>query len=147
MLATVLFSLLSSHLRSKNLKIKIYKTLILPPVLYGYETCTITLTKKHRLRVENTLLRGVSWLKGEEVEGDWRRLHNEELDNLHDLHIISIIISVIKSKRMWRTGLVERNGEMENAYKTLVGETEGKRPLGRPRRRREIILKYDTYME
>jgi hypothetical protein len=36
---------------------------------------------------------------------------------------------------------------MENAYKTLVGETEGKRPLGRPRRRREIILKYDTYME
>jgi hypothetical protein len=76
-------NLLSSQLLSKNLKIGIYKTIILTVVLYGGETWSLTLRGEHRLRVfENRLLMRIFGPKRDEVTGEWRTLHNEEL---HDL--------------------------------------------------------------
>jgi hypothetical protein len=88
---------LSSRLISKNLKIKIYKTVILPVVLYGCETWSLTLGEKHRLRVfENRVLRKIFGPKREE-DGSWRKLHNDEL---HCLYSSLNIVRVIKSRRM-----------------------------------------------
>jgi len=71
---------LSSSLLSKNLKIDIYRTVILPVVLYGCETWSLTLREEHRLRAfENRVLRRVFGPKRDEVTGEWRKLHNEEL--------------------------------------------------------------------
>ena len=76
-------SLLSSSLLSKNLKIKIYRTIILPVVLYGCENCSDALREEHRLRVfENRVLRRIFVAKRDEVTGEWRKLHNEELNDL-----------------------------------------------------------------
>ena len=73
-------SLLSSSLLSKKLNIKIYRTIILPVVLYGCETWSLTLRKERRLRVfENKLLRRMSGLNKDEVSGEWIKLNNEEL--------------------------------------------------------------------
>jgi hypothetical protein len=66
------------------------------------------------------------------IMGDWRKLHNEEL---HNLYSSPNIIRMIKSRRMRWAGHVPRMGETRNAYRILVGKPEGKRPLGRPRRR------------
>jgi hypothetical protein len=66
------------------------------------------------------------------VTGDWRKLHNEELQNLYSS---PNIIRMIKSRRMRWAGHVARRGESRNAHRILVGKPEGKRPLGRPRRR------------
>jgi hypothetical protein len=80
------------------LKIKIYKTLILPVVLYGYETWSLTLREEHKLRVfENRVLRRIFEPKRDEVTGEWRKLHNEEL---HDLYSSPSIIRIIKVRRM-----------------------------------------------
>jgi hypothetical protein len=69
---------------SKNTNIKIYRTLILPVVLYGCETRSLTLREEYRLRVfENSVLRGIFGPKRDEVTGEWRRLHNEELYDLY----------------------------------------------------------------
>jgi len=74
---------MSSSLLSKKLKIKIGRTIILPIVLYGCETWSLTLREEHRLRVfENRVLRRVFGPKRDEVTGEWRRLHNEELSDL-----------------------------------------------------------------
>ena len=74
-------NLLSSSLLSKNLKIKIYRTIILPVVLYGYETWSLTLREERRLRVfENRVLR-IFGPKKDEVTGEWRKLHNKELND------------------------------------------------------------------
>ena len=76
-------NLLSSRLLSKNLKIKIYRIIILPVVLYGCETWSLTLREERRLRVfENRVLRRVFGPKRDEVTGEWRKLHNEELNDL-----------------------------------------------------------------
>ena len=76
-------NLLSCSLLSKNLKIKIYRTLILPVVLYGCETWLLILRKEHRLRVfENRVLR-IFGPKGDKVKREWRKLHNEELNDLY----------------------------------------------------------------
>jgi hypothetical protein len=76
--------LLSSSLLSKNTKIKIHRTVILPVVLYGCETWSVTLREKHRLRVfENRVLRKIFGSKRDGVTGEWRRLHNEELNDLY----------------------------------------------------------------
>jgi hypothetical protein len=84
MLATIWFSLLSSCLLSRNLKVKIYKTISLPVALYGYETWSLTLREEHTLRVfENSLLRRIFGPKRDEVMGQWRKLHNGELHNLY----------------------------------------------------------------
>jgi hypothetical protein len=77
-------SLLSSRLLSRNVKVKIYKSIILPVVLYGCETWSLMLREEHRLRVfENSVLRRIFRPKRDEVTGEWRKLHNEELHNLY----------------------------------------------------------------
>jgi hypothetical protein len=76
-------------LLSKNLKIRIYKTIILPVVLYGCETWSLTLREEHRLRMfENRVLRRIFGPKRNDVTGDWRKLHNDELHNLYSSPII-----------------------------------------------------------
>jgi hypothetical protein len=83
----------SSRLLSKNLKIRIYKTIILPVVLYGW---SLTLMEEHRLRVfENRVLRRIFRRKRDELTGEWRKLHNEEL---HDLYSLPSIIRIMKSR-------------------------------------------------
>ncbi|PNF23733.1 hypothetical protein B7P43_G18405, partial [Cryptotermes secundus] len=120
-------------------RLLIYKTIILPVVLYGRETSSLTLKEEHRLRVfENRVLR-ISGPKRGEVTGGWRKLHNEEL---HNLYSSPSIIIMIKSRRMRWAEHVARMGETRNAYRLLVGKPEGKRPLGRPRRRWVTILKW-----
>ena len=89
---------LSSSLLSKNLKIKIYRTIILPVVLYWCETWSLTLREERRLRVfENRVLGRIFGPKRDEVTGEWRKLHNEEL---HYLYSSPNIVQVIKSRRM-----------------------------------------------
>jgi hypothetical protein len=132
---------LSSHLISKNLKIKTYKTVILPVVLYGWETWSLSLGEEHKLRVfENRVLRRIFGPKREE-NGSWRKLHNDEL---HNLYSSLNIVRVIKSRRMRWAGHVARMGEGRGVYRILVGRPEGKRPLGRPRRRWEDNIKMDA---
>ena len=83
------FRLLSSSLLPKKLKIEIYRTIILPVVLYGCETWSLTLREERRLRVfENRVLRRVFGPKRDGVTGEWRKLHNEELSNLYSLRIL-----------------------------------------------------------
>ena len=82
---------LSSRLLSKNLKIKIYRTIIFPVILYECETWSLTLRKKRKLRVfENMVLRRIFGPRRDEVTGDWRRLHNEEI-NFCTPHPISCV--------------------------------------------------------
>ncbi|KAJ4452284.1 hypothetical protein ANN_03803 [Periplaneta americana] len=132
---------LSSSLLSKNLKVRIYKTVILPVVLYGCETWTLTLREVQRLRVfENKVLRKIFEAKRDEVTGEWRKLHNTEL---HALYSSPDIIMNIKFRRLIWARHVARMGESRNAYRVLVGRPEGKRPLGRPRRRWEDNIKMD----
>ena len=126
-------NLLSSRLLCKNLKSKIYRTVILPVVLYGCETWSLTLREERKLRVfENMMLRRIFGPTRDEVTGDWMRFHNEELN---DLYSSPNIVQVIKSRRMRWAGHVAHMGEERGAYRFLVGKPEGKRPLGRPRRR------------
>jgi hypothetical protein len=85
----------SSRLLPKNIKIRIYKTIILPVVLYGSETLSLTLREEHRLRVfENTVLR-IFGPKRDEVTGGWRKLYNEEL---HDLYFSLSINRIVNSR-------------------------------------------------
>ena len=86
------------------------------------------------------MLRRIFGPKKDEVTRGWRKLHSEEL---HNLYSSPSIIRMIKSRRMRWAGHVARMGEKRNAYRTLVGKPEGKRPLGRPRRRRVDIIKID----
>jgi hypothetical protein len=81
---------------------------------------------------ENRVLRRIFGPKTDEVTGDWRKLHNKEL---HDFCSLPSIIRIVKSRRMRWTGHVARMGEKRNAYRLLVRKPEGKRPIGRPRRR------------
>jgi len=126
-------NLLSSRLLSKNLKIKIYRTIILPVVLYGCEAWSLTLREERKLSVfENMVLRRMFGPRRDEVTGELRRLHNEELS---DLYCSPNIVRVIKSRIMRWAGHVARMGEESGVYRVLVGKPEGSRPLGRPRRR------------
>jgi hypothetical protein len=83
------------------------------------------------------VLKKIFGLKRDEVTGEQRKLHNNQL---HDLYSSPSIIRIIKSRRMRWAGHVARMGAKRNAYRLLVGKPEGRRPLGRPRRRWRIIL-------
>jgi len=90
-------NLLSSNLLSKNLKIKIYRTIILPVILYGCETWSLTLREERRLIVfKDKVLGRIFGPMRNEVTGEWRKLHNEELNVLYSS---LIIVRVIKSRR------------------------------------------------
>jgi hypothetical protein len=133
-------NLLSFRLISKNIKIKIYKTVIFPVVLYGCETWSLTLGDENRLRVlENRMLRRI-FGPIREGDGSWRKLHNDEV---YGLYSSPNIVRVIKSRRMRWAGHLECMGEGRGVYRVLVGRPEGKRPLGRPRRRWEDNIKMD----
>ena len=106
-------------------------------VVFLKSSSSLTLREKHRLRVfENRALRRIFWYKRDVVTGDWRKLHNEELN---DLYSSLNIVRVIKSKRMRWVGHVARMEEARGVHKVLVGKPEGKIPLGRQRRRWENI--------
>jgi hypothetical protein len=134
-------NLLSFHPLSRNVKIKIYKTIILPMVLYGCETWSLMLREVHKLRLfENRVIRRIFGPKRDEVTGGWRKLHNEEL---HGLYSSPSIVRVIKARRMRWAEHVACMGEVRGAYNILVGRPEGRRPLGRPRCRWEDNIKMD----
>ncbi|KAJ4449329.1 hypothetical protein ANN_00727 [Periplaneta americana] len=114
--------LLSSSLLSKNLKVRMYKIVILPVVLYGCETWILTLREEHRLRVfENKVLRKIFGAKRDEVTGEWRKLHNAEL---HALYSSPDIIRNIKSRRLrWigpMAGLCEGGNEPPGSLKAKI---------------------------
>jgi hypothetical protein len=99
------------------------------------------LRKEHRLRVfENRVLRRIFGAKRDEVTGEWKKLHNEEL---HILYPSPDIIRQIKSRRMRWAGHVAPIGEERDVYRVLIGKPEGKRPLGRPRHRWEDGIRMD----
>jgi hypothetical protein len=98
--------------------------------------------EERRLRVfENRVFRRVFGPKRKEVTGEWRKLHNEELN---DLYSLPNIVGVVKSRRMRWAGHVAHMGDERGVYRVLVGKPEGKRPLGRPRRRWEDDSKMDV---
>ena len=110
----------SSSLLSKKLKIKIYRTIISPVVLYGCETWSLTLRDERRLRVsENRVQRRAFGPKRDEVTGEWKKLYNEE------------------------HGHVARMGEGRDVHRVLMGKPEEKRPLGKTRRRWKDNIKMD----
>jgi len=118
-----------------SIKIKIHRTIILLVVLYGCETCSLPLREERKLRVfENRVLR-MFGPKRDEATRDWRKLQNKELK---DLYASPNIAQVIKSRRMRWAGVVSSMGDRRGIYRVLVGRSEGKRPLGRPRK---IILR------
>ena len=101
-----------------------------PVVVYGCETWSHTLRKESRLRVfENRVLRGEFGPKRDGVTGDWRKIHNKELNGTYSS---PNFVRVIKSRIMRWPGHVARMGETRGAYKVLVENPEGKKPLGRP---------------
>ena len=110
---------------SKNVKIKIYRTIILLVVLYECETWSLALSEGRRLRVfENTVLRRIFEPKRDKVAGEWRKLHNEELN---DLYCSSNIFRMFKSRRMKWAGHVARMGRVEErCIQDFDGETRGK---------------------
>jgi len=102
---------------------------------------SLTLREERRLRVsENRVLRSVFGPKRDEVTGEWRKLHNEELN---DLCSLPIIVRVVKLRRMRWAGHVARMREDRGVHRVLVGKPERKRPLGRQRRRWEDNIKMD----
>ncbi|PSN54474.1 hypothetical protein C0J52_05530 [Blattella germanica] len=124
--------LLSSQLLSKKIKLKIFKTVVLPVILYGCETWTLTLREEKRLRLfENKVLRKIFGPKRDEETGEWRRLHNTELKDLYGKPDIT---RKIKSHRLRWAGHVARMGE---------GKPEGKRPVSRPRMKWENNINHD----
>ena len=109
--------------------------------MYGCETWSLRLREEHRLTVfENSVLRRIFGPKRDGVTGEWRKLHNEELN---DLYSSPNIVRVIKLRRMRWAGHVACMEEGRGVHKVLVGKAEGKRPLERPRRRWEDNIKMD----
>jgi hypothetical protein len=107
-------SLLSSRLLSRNIKVKLYKTIIPPVVLYGCETWSLTLKEEHRFRIyENRVLRRIFGLERDEVTGQGRKPQSGEL---HNLYSSPNIIRLIKSRRMRWAGHVASMGEERKVY-------------------------------
>jgi hypothetical protein len=127
----------SSSLLSKNMKIKIHRTIILPVVLYACETWSLTLKEERGLRVfENRTLRRTFGPKRDEITGEWRKLHEE-------MYSSPYIIRASNSRIIRWAGHVARMGEKRGACRVLLGKPKGKRPLGRPRRTWEDNIKMD----
>ena len=123
----------------KNLKINIYRTVILSVVLYGCETWSLTLKEERRLSVcENRVLRRIFEPRRDDVTGEWRKLHNEEIN---DLHSPPNIVWAIKSRRMRWERHVACMEVKRGVCMILVRKSAGKGPLGRPRRRWEDNIK------
>ena len=113
----------------------IYRTIILPLVLYECETWSLTLREERKLRVfENRMLMRIFVHKRDEVRGEWRKLHNEAFNNMYSS---PNIVWVIISRRMRLVGHVAVMGERRALYMVLAGKFGEKRPLGRPRHRWE----------
>jgi len=130
-------NILSSNLLSKNLKIKIYRNIIWPVVLYGCETWSVTLREERRPRVfENRVLRLIFGTKRDELTREWRKLHNGELN---DLYCSLNMVRVIKSRIMRRAGHIACIGE--KCIQGLGGKTWGKEVSWRPRCRWEDNIK------
>jgi hypothetical protein len=128
----------------KNVNVRTYKTIILPVVLYGCETWSLTLREEHTLRkFENRVLRRIFGPKMDGVTGGWKTLQNEEL---HDLYSSPSIIKIIKmkSRRMRWAGHVARIGEKRSVHRLLVRKPDRKSPLRS--RRRWIDLRW-TFLE
>jgi hypothetical protein len=120
-------NLLSSCFLSKSIKIKIFRTIILPIVLYGFETWLLTLDEKYRLRAfENRVLRRIFGPKWVEVKGEWRK------DIMRSLLLTTYYLGGQIEKNEL-SGACSMYGETIIVYRILVGKSEGKRPLGRPR--------------
>ena len=135
-------NLLSSSLLFKNIRIKIYRTIILPVVLHGSESWSLTLTEECRPRVfENRVLRRIFGPKRNKVTREWRRLHNKKF---YFLYSSPNIIRVTKSRRLRWAEHVARMGEGRGAYRVLVEKPQGRRPLRRRRRRWEDNIKMDS---
>jgi hypothetical protein len=99
------------------------------------------LREERRLKVfENRVLRIVFGPNRDDVTGEWRKLHNEELN---DLYFLTNIVRVVKSRRMRWAGHVARMGEGRGVHRVLVGKPEGTRPSERPRHRWEDNIKRD----
>ena len=132
-------NILFSRLLYKNLKIKIYRTIILP-VLYVSETWSLTLTKERWLRVfENRVLRKIFGPKRDEVAGEWRNLHNKELN---DLYSSPNIVRVVKSGRMRWAGNVARTGEGQAYTGFRWGQVRERDHLEDPSVDGKVILKW-----
>jgi len=133
-------NLLSSSLLSKNLKIKINRTIILPVVLCGCETWSLILREERRLRgFENRALRRIFGPKRDGVTGKWRKLHNEELN---DLYCSPIIVRVIKSRRMRWAGHVARMVVGRGVYRVWWGNLRERDHWGDPGEDGRIILRW-----
>ena len=118
---------------------KVYGTIILPAVLYGCETWSLTLWEERRLTLfENGVLRRIFGPKRDEVRREWGKLHNEELN---DLYCSPNIIRVVKLRRIIWTGHVACMEERRGEYRVLAGKPEGNRPFGRPKRRWKVNIK------
>jgi hypothetical protein len=125
----------------KNTKLKIYTTKNMPVIWYGCVTWSLTLREERILGVfGKRVLRRIFPPKKHEVIGEWRYLHNEELS---DLYSTPNVFREIKSRRIKLMEHVARTGEKRGVYKVMVGKSEGKRLLGRPRRRC-IFRTWDT---
>jgi hypothetical protein len=108
-------------------KVKIYKTIILPVVLYRCETWSLTLREEHRVRVfENRVRRRIFGPKRDKVTGEWRNLHSEEL---HNLNLYPDIIRQVKSRRMRWAGHVARMGE--KSVQSFDGKVRRKETTGK----------------
>jgi hypothetical protein len=97
MFATIQSKNIFCRLLSKNIKIRIYRTIILPLVLYGYETWSLALREEHRLRVSENRVLIIFGPRRDEVTGGWGKLHNEKL---HNLYSSPSTIRMMKSRRM-----------------------------------------------
>jgi hypothetical protein len=130
-------------LLSKKLKIKTYRNIILPVVLYGCETWSHTLKEKLRLSgLEKNVLKKIFGPKKDKLTGEWGTLQYEEPNGLYSS---PNTIQMIKLRRMRWEGHVACMGESRGAQRVLVGKQEGKRQLGRPRYRWEDNIQMDLH--
>jgi len=135
-------NLLSSSLLSKNLKIKIYRTIILP-VKYGCENWSLTLREERGLRVfEKRVLGRIFGPKRDEVTEEWRKIHNDKLNDLYSSPNIVRVIRVIKSRSMRWAGHVARIGVGDAYTGFWWGNLRGRGHLGDPGVDGRIILRW-----